>query len=165
MDSIRKMRMFKQLIEMGFKEIEVGFPSASETDFNFVRDLIVNNHIPPDVTIQVLTQSRKPLIERTIESLDGCRNAIIHLYNSTSTLQRKVVFKESMEGVKKIATDGAKLIIDQISKLNTSNIKLQYSPESFTATELPYALEVCENVLDIWAVSYTHLTLPTSDLV
>ena len=153
MDSIRKMRMFKQLIEMGFKEIEVGFPSASETDFNFVRDLIVNNHIPPDVTIQVLTQSRKPLIERTIESLDGCRNAIIHLYNSTSTLQRKVVFKESMEGVKKIATDGAKLIIDQISKLNTSNIKLEYSPESFTATELPYALEVCENVLDIWAAT------------
>ena len=156
MDSIRKMRMFKQLIEMGFKEIEVGFPSASETDFNFVRDLIVNNHIPPDVTIQVLTQSRKPLIERTIESLDGCRNAIIHLYNSTSTLQRKVVFKESMEGVKKIATDGAKLIIDQISKLNTSNIKLQYSPESFTATELPYALEVCENVLDIWVATVNN---------
>ena len=156
MDSIRKMRMFKQLIEMGFKEIEVGFPSASETDFNFVRDLIVNNHIPSDVTIQVLTQSRKPLIERTIESLDGCRNAIIHLYNSTSTLQRKVVFKESMEGVKKIATDGAKLIIDQISKLNTSNIKLQYSPESFTATELPYALEVCENVLDIWAATINN---------
>ena len=153
MDSIRKMRMFKQLIEMGFKEIEVGFPSASETDFNFVRDLIVNNHIPSDVTIQVLTQSRKPLIERTIESLDGCKNAIIHLYNSTSTLQRQVVFKESMEGVKKIATDGAKLIIDQISKLNTSNIKLEYSPESFTATELPYALEVCENVLDIWAAT------------
>ena len=156
MDSIRKMRMFKQLIEMGFKEIEVGFPSASETDFNFVRDLIVNDHIPSDVTIQVLTQSRKPLIERTIESLDGCRNAIIHLYNSTSTLQRKVVFKESMEGVKKIATDGAKLIIDQISKLNTSNIKLQYSPESFTATELPYALEVCENVLDIWAATVNN---------
>ena len=153
MDSIRKMRMFKQLIEMGFKEIEVGFPSASETDFNFVRDLIVNNHIPSDVTIQVLTQSRKPLIERTIESLDECKNAIIHLYNSTSTLQRQVVFKESMEGVKKIATDGAKLIIDQISKLNTSNIKLEYSPESFTATELPYALEVCENVLDIWAAT------------
>ena len=156
MDSIRKMRMFKQLIEMGFKEIEVGFPSASETDFNFVRDLIVNNLIPSDVTIQVLTQSRKPLIERTIESLDGCKNAIIHLYNSTSTLQRKVVFKESMEGVKKIATDGAKLIIDQISKLNTSNIKLQYSPESFTATELPYALEVCENVLDIWAATVNN---------
>jgi len=150
MDSIRKMRMFKQLVAMGFKEIEVGFPSASETDFNFVRELITNNKIPSDVTIQVLTQSRKPLIERTIESLDGCQNGIIHLYNSTSTLQRKVVFKESMEGVKKIATDGAKLIADQLSKLNTSNIKLEYTPESFTGTELPYALEVCEEVLDIW---------------
>ena len=150
MDSIRKMRMFKQLVAMGFKEIEVGFPSASETDFNFVRELITNNQIPSDVTIQVLTQSRKPLIERTIESLDGCQNGIIHLYNSTSTLQRKVVFKESMEGVKKIATDGAKLIADQLSKLNTSNIKLEYTPESFTGTELPYALEVCEEVLDIW---------------
>ena len=93
MDSIRKMRMFKQLIEMGFKEIEVGFPSASETDFNFVRELITNNQIPSDVTIQVLTQSRKPLIERTIESLDGCRNAIIHLYNSTSTLAKKSCFQ------------------------------------------------------------------------
>ena len=150
MDSIRKMRMFKQLVAMGFKEIEVGFPSASETDFNFVRELITNNQIPSDVTIQVLTQSRKPLIEKTIESLDGCQNGIIHLYNSTSTLQRKVVFKESMEGVKKIATDGAKLIADQLSKLNTSNIKLEYTPESFTGTELPYALEVCEEVLDIW---------------
>ena len=150
MDSIRKMRMFKQLVAMGFKEIEVGFPSASETDFNFVRELITNNQIPSDVTIQVLTQSRKPLIERTIESLEGCQNGIIHLYNSTSTLQRKVVFKESMKGVKKIATDGAKFIADQLSKLNTSNIKLEYTPESFTGTELPYALEVCEEVLDIW---------------
>ena len=153
MDSIRKMRMFKQLIEMGFKEIEVGFPSASETDFNFVRELINNNQIPSDVTIQVLTQSRKPLIERTIESLDGCKNAIVHLYNSTSTLQRKVVFKESMEGVKKIAADGAKLIIDKISKLRGSNIRLEYTPESFTGTELPYALEVCEEILDIWEAS------------
>ena len=150
MDSIRKMRMFKQLVEMGFKEIEVGFPSASETDFNFVRELITNNKIPSDVTIQVLTQSRKSLIERTIESLEGCENGIIHLYNSTSTLQRKVVFKESMDGVKKIATDGAKLIIEKLYKLNTSNIRLEYTPESFTGTELPYALEVCEAVLDIW---------------
>jgi len=150
MDSIRKIRMFKQLVAMGFKEIEVGFPSASETDFNFVRELITNNQIPSDVTIQVLTQSRKPLIERTIESLDGCKNGIIHLYNSTSTLQRRVVFKESMEGVKKIATDGAKLIVDQLSKLNNSNIRLEYTPESFTGTELPYALEVCEEVLNIW---------------
>ena len=150
MDASRKMKMFKQLIQMGFKEIEIGFPSASETDYNFVRELILNNHIPSDVTVQVLTQSRKVLIDKTIESLKGCQKAIIHLYNSTSTLQREIVFKETMNGVKKIATDGAKVIVDQLSKLNNSDIRLQYSPESFTGTELPYALEVCEAVLDVW---------------
>ena len=150
MDSVRKMRMFKHLVKIGFKEIEIGFPSASETDFNFVRELITDNHIPEDVTVQVLTQSRKPLIEKTVESLKGCKNAIIHLYNSTSTLQREIVFKETMDGVKKIATDGAKIISDQLCKLEKSNIRLQYSPESFTGTELPYALEVCESVLDVW---------------
>ena len=150
MDASRKMKMFKQLIQMGFKEIEIGFPSASETDYNFVRELILNNHIPSDVTVQVLTQSRKVLIDKTIESLKGCHKAIIHLYNSTSTLQRQIVFKETMDGVKKIATDGAKIIVDQLSKLNHSDIRLQYSPESFTGTELPYALEVCEAVLDVW---------------
>ncbi len=153
MDSIRKMRMFKQLVNMGFKEIEIGFPSASETDFNFVRELIIEGHIPDDVTVQVLTQSREPLIIKTIESLKGCENAIIHLYNSTSTLQREVVFKETMEGIKKIATDGAKIIADNLHQLVSSNIRLQYSPESFTGTELPYALEVCENVLDVWKAS------------
>ena len=153
MDSIRKMRMFKQLVNMGFKEIEIGFPSASDTDFNFVRELIIEGHIPDDVTVQVLTQSREPLIIKTIESLKGCENAIIHLYNSTSTLQREVVFKETMEGVKKIATDGAKIIADHLYQLVSSNIRLQYSPESFTGTELPYALEVCENVLDVWKAS------------
>ena len=150
MDASRKMKMFKQLIQMGFKEIEIGFPSASETDYNFVRELILNNHIPSDVTVQVLTQSRKVLIDKTIESLKGCHKAIIHLYNSTSTLQREIVFKETMDGVKKIATDGAKIIVDQLSKLNNSDIRLQYSPESFTGTELTYALEVCEAVLDVW---------------
>ena len=150
MDASRKMKMFKQLIQMGFKEIEIGFPSASETDYNFVRELILNNHIPSDVTVQVLTQSRKVLIDKTIESLKGYHKAIIHLYNSTSTLQREIVFKETMDGVKKIATDGAKIIVDQLSKLNNSDIRLQYSPESFTGTELPYALEVCEAVLDVW---------------
>ena len=150
MDASRKMKMFKQLIQMGFKEIEIGFPSASETDYNFVRELILNDHIPSDVTVQVLTQSRKVLIDKTIESLKGCHKAIIHLYNSTSTLQREIVFKETMDGVKKIATDGAKIIVDQLSKLNDSDIRLQYSPESFTGTELPYALEVCEAVLDVW---------------
>ena len=153
MDSIRKMRMFKQLVKMGFKEIEIGFPSASDTDFNFVRELILEGHIPDDVTVQVLTQSREPLIIKTIESLRGCENAIIHLYNSTSTLQREVVFKETMEGVKKIATDGAKIIADHLHQLVSSNIRLQYSPESFTGTELPYALEVCENILDVWQAS------------
>ena len=153
MDSVRKMRMFKHLVKIGFKEIEIGFPSASETDFNFVRELITDNHIPEDVTVQVLTQSRQPLIKKTFESLKDCKNAIIHLYNSTSTLQREIVFKESMDGVKKIATDGAKIISDQLYKLEKSNIRLQYSPESFTGTELPYALEVCESVLDVWEAS------------
>ena len=153
MDSERKMKFFKKLVEIGYKEIEVGFPSASETDFNFVRELILDGHIPSDVTIQVLTQSREELINKTIDSLEGCENAIIHLYNSTSTLQRRVVFKENMEGVKKIATDGAKIIRNNVSKLNKSNIRFEYSPESFTGTELEYALDVCENVLDIWEAS------------
>ena len=150
MDSFRKMKFFKKLIDVGYKEIEVGFPSASDTDFNFIRELINDGHIPDDVTIQVLTQSREELIIKTIDSLKGSKNAIIHLYNSTSTLQRKVVFKEDMNGVKKIATDGAKIISDNIGILNNTNVRLEYSPESFTGTELPYALEVCEEVLDVW---------------
>ena len=150
MDSARKMKFFKKLIDVGYKEIEVGFPSASDTDFNFIRELINDDHIPDGVTIQVLTQSREELIIKTIESLKGSKNAIIHLYNSTSTLQRKVVFKEDMNGVKKIATDGAKIISDNIGILNNTNVRLEYSPESFTGTELPYALEVCEEVLDVW---------------
>ena len=150
MDSVRKMKFFKKLIEVGYKEIEVGFPSASDTDFNFIRELINDGHIPDDVTIQVLTQSREELIIKTIDSLKGSKNAIIHLYNSTSALQRKVVFKEDMNGVKKIATDGAKIISDNIGILNNTNVRLEYSPESFTGTELPYALEVCEEVLDVW---------------
>ena len=150
MDSVRKMKFFKKLIDVGYKEIEVGFPSASDTDFNFIRELINDGHIPDDVTIQVLTQSREELIIKTIDSLKGSKNAIIHLYNSTSTLQRKVVFKEDMNGVKKIATDGAKIISDNIGILNDTNVRLEYSPESFTGTELSYALEVCEEVLDVW---------------
>ncbi len=153
MDSARKMRMFKALVNMGFKEIEVGFPSASETDYNFLRELITGNHIPNDVVIQVLTQAREPLIIKTIESLKGSKNAIIHLYNSTSTLQRRVVFRETMAGVKKIATDGAKIINEQIGILKDTNLTLQYSPESFTGTELGYALEVCEAVLETWKAS------------
>ena len=152
MDSTRKHRMFKTLVEMGFKEIEVGFPSASDTDFNFVREIIEGGLIPNDVTIQVLTQAREHLIERTIESLVGARSAIIHLYNSTSELQRRVVFKEDKAGVRRIAVDGAKIVKDRLARLEAAGtrVRLQYSPESFTGTELDYALDVCEAVLDVW---------------
>ena len=165
MDGARKMRMFKLLVEMGFKEIEVGFPSASETDYNFLRELIEGGHVPDDVTIQVLTQAREHLIDRTIESLDGAPNAILHLYNSTSTLQRRVVFKSDRDGVKQIAVDGAKMVADRISKCGADNLRLQYSPESFTGTELDYALEVCEAVMDVWqptAANPTIINLPAT---
>ena len=150
MDTPKKLRLFKTLVSMGFKEIEIGFPSASETDYNFCRYLIENKIIPDDVTIQVLTQAREHLIDKTFESLIDCNSAIIHLYNSVSTLQRKVVFKQDMQGVKEIALDGAKYIYNKINSTNNKNLKLQYSPESFTGTELDYALEVCEEVLDCW---------------
>ena len=154
MDSNRKLQMFHTLVNMGFKEIEVGFPSASETDFQFLRELIEKDHIPDDVTIQVLTQAREHLIDKTIESLAGAKKAILHLYNSTSTLQRRVVFNSDRDGVKTIATDGAKLVSDRLGKLSSdTHIRLQYSPESFTGTELDYALEVCEEVLHIWNAS------------
>ena len=150
MDSARKMAMFRALVEMGFKEIEVGFPSASDTDFDFCRELIDGGHIPDDVTIQVLTQAREHLVDKTFDALKGAKNAILHIYNSTSTLQRRVVFREDKEGVKKIATDGAKMVADRITRLSGTNLQLQYSPESFTGTELEYALDVCESVMDIW---------------
>ena len=145
----RKKRMFKLLCDLGFKEIEVGFPAASETDFEFVRWLIEERKIPSDVTIQVLTQARDHIIKRTFESLQGASQAIVHFYNSTSTLQRKVVFDQDKEGIKKIATDGASLV----KKLALANPKtkwsFEYSPESFTGTELDYAAEVCDAVVDI----------------
>ena len=150
MDSARKLAMFKLLVEMGFKEIEVGFPSASDTDFNFCRELIENGLIPDDVSIQVLTQARDHLVDRTFEAIRGAKNAILHIYNSTSTLQRRVVFKEDMAGVKAIAIEGAKMVVDCMGKLTGTNLKLQYSPESFTGTELDYALDVCESVMDVW---------------
>ena len=165
MDGARKMRMFKLLVGMGFKEIEVGFPSASETDFDFLRELIEGGHIPDDVTIQVLTQAREHLIDRTIESIDGAPNAILHLYNSTSTLQRRVVFKADRDGVKQIAVDGAKMVADRITKCGADNLRLQYSPESFTGTELDYALEVCESVMEVWqstADNPTIINLPAT---
>ena len=159
MDGARKMRMFKLLVAMGFKEIEVGFPSASDTDYNFLRELVDGGHVPDDVTIQVLTQAREHLIDRTIESLDGAHSAILHLYNSTSTLQRRVVFKSDRDGVKQIAVDGAKMVADRISKCSADNLRLQYSPESFTGTELDYALDVCEAVMEVWQPSTANPTI------
>ena len=141
--------MFKLLCDLGFKEIEVGFPAASETDFEFVRWLIEEKQIPSDVTIQVLTQARDHIIERTFESLVGASQAIIHFYNSTSTLQRKVVFDQDKSGIKKIATDGAKLVKKLALAQCETKWTFEYSPESFTGTELDYAAEVCDAVVNI----------------
>ena len=146
----RKLRMFKMLLEIGFKEIEVGFPSASQTDFDFVRKIIKENLVPNDVTIQALTQARPELIKRTFEALEGSKRAIVHVYNSTSTLQRRVVFKSDEKGIQKIATDGAKWVLDQSKLYPETDWTFEYSPESFTGTELPYAVDVCNAVNEIW---------------
>ena len=149
MGSERKNRMFSLLCKLGFKEIEVGFPSASKTDYDFVRDLIENKKIPSDVNIQVLTQAREELIIKTFESLKGASKGIIHFYNSTSTLQRKVVFNQDKDGVKKIATDAAELIKKLALENSDTEWTFEYSPESFTGTELEYARDVCDNVVEI----------------
>jgi 2-isopropylmalate synthase len=146
----RKRRMFDTLVKLGFKEIEVGFPAASQTDFDFVRQLIDDDLIPDDVTIQVLTQSRKELIERTFDSVRGARRAIIHLYNSTSELQRRVVFGLDRKGIVDIAVTGAKIVRDLIATVPETEIVHEYSPESFTGTELEFAVEICDAVLDVW---------------
>ncbi len=159
MGAERKLKMFKTLCDMGFKEIEVGFPAASETDFDFCRQIIDENLIPDDVVIQVLTQSRDELIRRTFEAIDGAHTAIVHLYNSTSTTQRRVVFNLDMDGVKKIATDGAELIKKLVPTVPNTKIIHQYSPESYTQTELPYAMEVCEAVMDIWQPTPENKTI------
>jgi 2-isopropylmalate synthase len=152
MDAARKKQMFQLLVQMGYKEIEVGFPAASSTDFDFIRSIIEEGLIPSDVTIQVLTQAREELIERTVQSLVGCPSPVlIHLYNSTSTLQRRVVFGLDKDGVKDIAVQGAtwcKKYAEQL--LEGTPVRWQYSPESFTGTELDYAVEVCEAVMDVW---------------
>ena len=145
----KKIRMFELLCNIGFKEIEVGFPAASQTDYDFVRILIKEKKIPDDVTIQVLTQSRDHIIKKTFESLEGVKRAIVHFYNSTSTLQRKVVFNKDKKGIKKIATDGATLIKELSSANQQTEWLFEYSPESFTATELDFSLEVCNEVVDI----------------
>ena len=146
----KKLRMFKLLLDIGFKEIEVGFPAASQTDFDFIRKIILEDLIPDDVTIQVLTQSRKEQINRTFESLRGAKNAILHVYNSTSTVQRRVVFKSDKKGIRKIAEDGAKWVLENSRNQPETNWRFEYSPESFTGTELPYAVEVCNAVNEIW---------------
>ncbi|HTO84513.1 MAG TPA: 2-isopropylmalate synthase [Methylomirabilota bacterium] len=146
----RKRRMFDLLVKLGFKEIEVGFPSASQTDFDFVREIIDERRIPEDVTIQVLTQAREDLIRRTFESIRGAHRAIVHVYNSTSTLQRRVVFGLDRPGITAIAVNAVKLIKQLVPRVPETEIVLEYSPESFTGTELDYAVEICEAVMDAW---------------
>ena len=147
-----KLEFFNKLVEIGFKEIEIGFPAASETEYEFCRTLIEQNLIPDDVTIQVLTQSREHIIHKTFEALKGCKNAVVHLYNSTSLAQREQVFRKSKEEIKQIATFGAELC-KQYREKYEGNFKFEYSPESFTGTEPEFALEVCNAVLDIWQPS------------
>ena len=150
MDTPRKLAMFKLLVAMGYKEIEVGFPSASQTDFDFVRKIIEEDLIPDDVIIQVLTQAREPLIRRTYEAIKGAKQVIVHLYNSTSTLQRRVVFGLDKDGIKKIATDGAQICLDLVASVPETKVSFEYSPESYTGTELEFAVEVCNAVNAIW---------------
>ncbi|MEM7142071.1 MAG: 2-isopropylmalate synthase [Actinomycetota bacterium] len=150
MDSTRKRRMWEELVKMGFKEIEVGFPAASQTDFDFVRELIENDEIPDDVTIQVLTQARDDLIDRTFEAIEGSKSSIVHLYNSTSTTQRRVVFRTDRAGIVEIARKGAERCRDLRAQASDPNsIRFEYSPESYTGTEPDFAVEVCEAVMDV----------------
>jgi 2-isopropylmalate synthase len=150
MSPARKRRMFDLLVRMGYKEIEVGFPAASQTDFDFVREIIEQGVIPDDVTIQVLTQARPELIERTYEACEGAPRAIVHLYNSTSILQRRVVFRSDRHGISKIATDGAEDVLRFSEKYPHTDWRFEYSPESYTGTELEYAVDVCNAVSAIW---------------
>lgn len=144
-----KLEFFKLLVKVGFKEIEIGFPAASETEYTFLRTLIDENMIPDDVTVQVLTQSREHIIRKTFDALKGCKNAIVHLYNSTSVAQREQVFRKSKEEIIKIATDGAELF-EKIAAETGAKYRYEYSPESFTGTEPEFALEICNAVLDVW---------------
>ncbi|SFA88537.1 2-isopropylmalate synthase [Acetitomaculum ruminis DSM 5522] len=159
-----KLEFFKMLVEIGFKEIEIGFPAASDTEYKFARTLIENNMIPDDVTIQVLTQAREHIIKKTFEAVKGAPHAVIHLYNSTSVAQREQVFKKSKEEVKQIAIDGAKLLNDLAQKAE-GDFSFEYSPESFPGTEVEYAVEVCNAVLDVWKPTKEHkaiINIPTT---
>ncbi|MDJ0867814.1 MAG: 2-isopropylmalate synthase [Myxococcota bacterium] len=150
MGAERKLRLFDRLVAIGFREIEVGFPSASRTEFDFVRRLIEEDRIPESVTIQVLTQARDDLITRTFEAIRGAHRAIVHLYNSTSTLQRRVVFQQDRAGIVDIAVRGAERVRRLRERIPTTDVVYQYSPESFTGTELDFAVEICEAVMDVW---------------
>ncbi|MEO3788909.1 2-isopropylmalate synthase [Nonomuraea sp. B10E15] len=164
MDPHRKLQMFELLVRMGYKEIEVGFPAASQTDFDFIRQIIEEGRVPDDVVIQVLTQARPELIERTFESIEGAKQAIVHLYNSTSTLQRRVVFGQDKDGITTIAVEGAKLV-KKLADATDVDVRFQYSPESFTGTELEYAVEVCDAVTEVWQPTpdrKTILNLPAT---
>jgi 2-isopropylmalate synthase len=150
MNVSQKLELFDALVRCGFKEIEVGFPAASNTEFEFMRQLIEGNRIPDDVTIQVLVQAREDLIERTVQSLQGAKRAIIHLYNSTSPAQRRIVFGLEKPEILAIATRGAQWIKDRVPRLKGTEVMFQYSPESFSATEVEFALEICQAVMDVW---------------
>ena len=150
MTPAQKSRLYDQLVAVGFKEIEVGFPSASTTDYEFVRELLDNDRVPEDVTLQVLTQARPELIEKTFESLRGARRAILHLYNSTSTVQREKVFQLDRDGIINIAVEGAKLVLKHSRQYPGTEWVFEYSPESFTGTEMDYAVEVCNAVIQVW---------------
>src|SRR5258707_3778069 len=150
MNVSQKLEMFDALVRCGFKEIEVGFPAASNTEFQFVRRLIEDERIPDDVTIQVLVQAREELIEPTMQALAGAKRVIIHLYNSTSPAQRRVVFCLEKADIVKIATRGTQLIKEKSTRLAGAEVTLEYSPESFSATEIEFSLEICEAVMDVW---------------
>lgn len=156
MTPAQKLEMFKLLVDVGFKEIEVGFPAASQPDFDFVRQLIEEDLVPEDVTIQVLTQARELLIARSFEALKGARRAIMHVYNSTSVVQREQVFKMSREEIKQIAVQGATWVREYAAKQPETQWQFQYSPESFTGTEIDYAVEVCDAVIDVWQPTPDH---------
>ena len=152
----QKIEFFKYLVGLGFKEIEVGFPAASDTEYIFCRTLIEQNLIPDDVTIQVLTQSREHIIQKTFEALEGVHKAVVHLYNSTSTLQRDVVFNKSKEEITQLAVFGAEMVLDLANKYGRDRFIFEYSPESFTGTEMDYAVEICNAVLDVWQPTPEH---------
>ena len=166
MNISQKLELFELLVEIGFKEIEIGFPSASETEFNFVRKLVDDNLIPEGVKLQCLVQAREHLIKKTFEAIDGVPNAIVHIYNSTSPLQREITFGGATKSdIKKIAVEGTQLIKELVKTVPATNVDLEYSPESFSDTEIEFALEVCEGVMDVWEPTLTRpiiLNLPAT---